>query len=90
MFDHDVGPYVSWKTYPYAPVFEHCRVLASRFSVLVFLDSERLYQFGSILLAIHDLVWLSFELLSVSHRTTNIFWKFLFQQSKLRESLPQI
>ena len=39
---------------------------ASRFSILVFLDSERLCQFCSMLQAIHDVVWKSFELLSIS------------------------
>ena len=37
-------------------VVERCRVLACRVSILVFLDSERLSQFWSILQAIHDLV----------------------------------
>ena len=46
--------------------FQHCQGLASSFSILVFLDSERLSRFCSILLAIHDLVWQLFELLSVS------------------------
>ena len=55
-------------------VFEHYRFLASHFSILVSLDSERLYQFWCILLAIHDLVWKSFELLSIS-RTTYILWE---------------
>ena len=36
------------------------------FSILVSLDSERLYQFWSIILAIPDLVWKAFELLSIS------------------------
>ena len=44
-------------------VFEHCQVLAFLLPTLVFLDSERLYQFSSILLAIHNLA------LSVSSRT---------------------
>ena len=38
-----------WSTF--LSVVEHCRVLASRFSILVFLDSERLSQFWSILQA---------------------------------------
>ena len=36
-------------------VVDHCRVLASRFSILVFLDSGRLSQFWSIRQATHDL-----------------------------------
>ena len=37
--------------------FEHCPVLAFLLSILVFIDSERLHQFSSILQAILDLVW---------------------------------
>ena len=53
-------------------VFELCRASVSLLPIPVFLDSETLYQFSSKLLAIHDLVWQSFECLSVSHRTTYI------------------
>ena len=69
--------------------------------ISIFLDSDRLYQFSSILLAIQDLVWLSLEPLSVSSRTTSILQvnfvkplhesdKFLFestfQSSPIRSS----
>ena len=50
---------------------------------LFFLDSARLYQFSSILLAIHNLVWLSFESLSVSPRTTCV----LLEASLPKESI---
>ena len=52
--------------------FEHCRALVFLLPIPVFLDSERLYQFSSKLLAIHNLVWWSFESLSISPRTTCI------------------
>ena len=55
-------------------VVERCRVLASRFSILVVLDSGRPYQCSSIVLAIRDLFSQSFELLSISPRTTKISW----------------
>ena len=43
-------------------------------SILVFLDSGLLFQFWTIPQATHDLVSLSFELLSVSPRTTFFPW----------------
>ena len=56
-------------------VVEHCRVWASRFSILVSIGSERLSQLCSIVQAIRDLVSQSFELLSVFSWTTFIPWE---------------
>ena len=41
----------------YLSVFEHCQASISFLPIPAFLDSERLYQFSSKILAIHDPVW---------------------------------
>ena len=52
-----------------------CRVWAPSFSIQ---DSERLHQLSSILLATRDLVWWSFELLSISPGPHISFWRLSF------------
>ena len=60
--------------------FEHCLDSVFLLPIPVSLDSQRLYQFSSKLLGIHDLVWQSFELLSISSLTTQILWMFFFHK----------
>ena len=60
-------------------VFEHCRTSVLLLPVPVSLDSERLYQFSSKVLAIHHIVWLLFESLSISTQHQISFWRFLIQ-----------
>ena len=72
-------------------VVEHCRALASRFSTLAFLDSERLSQFGSILQAIH-MIWPRSRLIFCQSlpRPHISSGRFLFHGSKICESFPRI
>ena len=67
-------------------VFEHCRVLASRFPFWFMSILSAFYQFWSILLDTRDLVWWSFVFLSICPRTTHILcrlrvWRFTLKFS---------
>ena len=76
-------------------VFEYCRVLVSRFYILVFFNFERFFQCWSMFLDMHDLNWGALELrgfllLPRSSRITHVFWRFFFQNSEFCKFLSRM